>query len=357
MICFVNTAKTFGGGEKWHLDIAKGLHAEGVDVIAVSYPGSPLGQKLYAAGVKVFPMKIGNLSFLNPIKLSLCEKFFRKLKVDTVIMNLPSDMKFASSVAAKVGAKKIIYRRGSDIPIKNSLVNRYYFGSVLTDVIANSEATKKSILAKNPALFPIEKIKVIYNGIDFADYPKEATFAAKAEGDTLKIGTLGRLVYQKAQTYLLDLSQELQKRNLPHKIIIGGDGPEKAKLVQYAENAGVAKNIEFVGFVENVPEFMSRLDVFALTSRWEGFGYVLVEAMACGRPLVAFDVSSVPEIIEDGENAYLVPFADIKTFADRIENLQSESERKRLGEAGFRISREKFSYARELSDVKQFLGL
>lgn len=357
MICFINTAKTGGGGEKWHFDMAVGLKAAGVEVSAVVSPGSFLESKLHSAGVRTFSMKVGNLSFLNPLKLDLLEKFFTRMRVDIIITNLPADMKLAGSAAMKSAVKRIIYRRGSAIPVKNSIINRYYYSCVLTDIIANSEATKKTILANNPQLFPADEIKVIYNGIDFSGYPAVPETEISSDG-IFRIGNLGRMVPQKAQTLLVDLSAELEKRHFPHRIIIGGDGPERVKVKNYAKEKKTYGNIDFPGIIEDVTAFMRGIDVFVLTSRWEGFGYVLTEAMACGKPALAFNLSSNPEIISDGETGFLVRSGDISALADKIIELKENDKlRRTIGGNAFRIVREKFSSERELAELKEFLGL
>ena len=102
--------------------------------------------------------------------------------------------------------------------------------------------------------------------------------------------------------------------------------------------------------------FMESLDIFVLTSLWEGFGYVIVEAMANAKPVVAFDISSNPEIIEDGKNGYLIPPFDIGPLSDRIVQLiENRSLREQLGEFAKESVYERFSYERALSLVEEYL--
>jgi glycosyltransferase involved in cell wall biosynthesis len=90
-----------------------------------------------------------------------------------------------------------------------------------------------------------------------------------------------------------------------------------------------------LGFVEDMDSFMNSIDLFLLTSEWEGFGFVLVEAMMREVPVICFDITSNPEIIKDKETGFLVPFGDLDEFTERIKALSSNSElRQKMGEAG-----------------------
>ncbi|RYD77855.1 MAG: hypothetical protein EOP53_12285 [Sphingobacteriales bacterium] len=146
-ICLFNTMQSWGGGEKWHYETAILLKNNGFNVMLITSTGSELHKKLQGI-VTIQTIAAGNLSFLNPVKLLQVKKMLLAFKTDTVLMNLPSDLKLAGLAAKWAGIKNIIYRRGSALPVKNSVLNRYLFGKVITGVIANSIATKKNDSAK-----------------------------------------------------------------------------------------------------------------------------------------------------------------------------------------------------------------
>ncbi|MCL1943758.1 MAG: glycosyltransferase family 4 protein [Candidatus Azobacteroides sp.] len=351
-ICFFNTAKVWGGGEKWHLDVASACCRLGHDVTVVSYKNGELIRRSKQIGLKTKEFKLSNLSFLNPYKWNRIYSFFKKEQFDVVIFNFSKDLKNAAFQAKKAGIKRIVYRRGSAIPIKNSWLNRFIFGKCLTDVIANSEATKQTILQNNPDLFPEEKIKVIYNGIDLSGFH----LAEKTIGKIPVIGNLGRCVYQKGQDILLEIAAILKKRRVDFKLIIGGDGVLSEQLKQRTESLGLSDRVEFSGFVDDPARFMQSIDIFALTSRWEGFGYVIAEAMACELPVVAFDVSSNPELVVNKVTGYLVPFEDKEAFADALEDLiRNAGKRASFGKAGLKTAQDRFDFDKNLQTTIQFL--
>ena len=124
-ICFFNTAKVWGGGEKWHFSNATELRERGYEVIAVTAPGSELFYKFKKVDIPVFEITVHTLSFLNLAKKRKLVNFFKSKNVKTLIINLSADLKIAALSAAKAGVSKIIYRRGSAIPVRNSFINRF----------------------------------------------------------------------------------------------------------------------------------------------------------------------------------------------------------------------------------------
>lgn len=339
-ICFFNCAKVWGGGEKWHLDHAKAFAEKGHQVIVVSNTNSELLNRANCNNIKTKAFNISNLSFLNPLKRHKIYRYFRDEKFDILVMNFSKDLKTAAYVAKKAGIKKIIYRRGSDIPIKNSPLNRYLFRKCITHIIANSEATKRSILLNNKNLFPADKIKVLYNGISFKNIENNTE-----EHKTPTIGTIGRLSYQKRHDLLISIAKMLYDKGVNCKFIIGGDGELKGKIYQQITDNKLNSLVQLSGFINNPHQYLQQIDIFVLTSEWEGFGYVLAEAMRAKKPIVAFNVSSVPELVIDGKNGFLIPWNDTKLFAESLEFLINNPEKcKEMGSFGYNYALQKFDF-------------
>ncbi len=315
-VCFFNSAKVWGGGEKWHFEMATEMHKQGYKVIVFSNKNSALLKKLQTFNIKVFPINVSNFSFANPLKIREIANILKEYDVSHIIINLSADLKLAGLAAKFAKVKHIIYRRGSAIPIKNSISNRYIFKNIVTNVIANTEATKRTI-NQNFRLIDENKIKVIYNGICLEDFDK-LPYQSRRKGDKFIIGNIGRLVEQKAQHYLIRLAKILKQSQLNFEIVIGGTGKLENDLLALSRRLDVTDVVKFVGFVDNSRDFLMNTDLFVLTSLWEGFGYVLVEAMACRVPTVAFNISSNPEIIEDNETGFLVEHKNIEQLAEKI---------------------------------------
>ncbi|NBC83783.1 MAG: glycosyltransferase [Bacteroidetes bacterium] len=340
-IILFNTEKNWGGGEKWYADVYQMLEQNGHNTNVFTHTNSKLAEQLQKKRAPVCKVKIGNLSFLNPIIIHKLKQQFKLLRADAIILNLSSDLKTAGRAARKAGIKKIIYRRGSAKPIKNSLFNRWLFKHIVTHIIANSQQTKKTILAENPHLFPKDKIKVIYNGIDEKQI---LPYASKRQGSSIILGNAGRLSPEKGHERLLKVARELKNMGFPFQLLIAGTGPLEKDLKVLRNRYGLKNHVRFEGFTHNFTGFLSSIDIFVLTSLYEGFGYVIIEAMAAGIPVIAFDIGTTTEIIEHDKTGYIVENNNIQQMSNLLKHL-IENPRKRyeMGEAAKIKVREKFS--------------
>jgi len=330
-VCFANTTKSWGGGEKWHFEMASFLKEKGFKVVIITNKNSELYKRARKNNIEVKQLSINNLSFLNPLKYRVISNILAEISPDIIILNSPIDIKTIGVSAANQNVKHIIYRRGSDIAIKNSFLNRIYFKHVITGIIANSKATKNSILKNNPELFPKNKIKVIYNGLEVNKFDVHPPTASPV----FVIGNLGRLVYQKNQRALIDLAVILKGEIKNFKIRIGGGGPLLQTLTEYAKEKQVEHLIEFTGEVKNPISFLKDIDLFVLPSHWEGFGYVIAEASLLEKPVIAYHVSSNPELIRNKETGYLIKKDDLEAMKDSILDLYRSSEmRQKFGVNG-----------------------
>jgi len=358
-ILFFNSHRAWGGGEKWHFEMANLLAKDSYHVTIAAAKGSELAKRSQIAGLSPVEVSIGRLSFLNPFKLFKLYRLFCKVTPEAVILNLPSDLKAAGLMAWIAGVALIVYRRGSAIPIRNSMFNRFLFRYVVSDVIANSEETKRTVLAKNPHLFPRDKIHVIYNGIDLNEFDSHIDNTSYERNDSeVVLGTVGRLSYEKNQLFLIDVVSELKTNGMNCRLLIAGTGPLEMELKAYAKEKGVQDNVDFLGFQDNIPSLMATIDIFLLCSLWEGFGYVLVEAMAAMKPVVAFCSSSTPEIVCDGKTGYLVPSQDLEQFSLRILEIAGDSGKSlSLGLSGRDRVEKVFSINGSLLKLKKVLEL
>ncbi|XAW89647.1 glycosyltransferase [Vibrio sp. CDRSL-10 TSBA] len=221
-VCFVNTSMSWGGGEKWHSVAAQLCHSS-ADVIVITKPGSKLGDQVISKGIQVFATKISNASFLNPFKLFKLYRHFKQQQYDAVVLNLPADAKCAGLAAKFAGIKKIIYRRGMPHPIKNTVINRYLFKHVVTEVIVNSEEIGRSITSNNPAMIERSKIHIVYNGVNLTDYSPNITPTIEKEDGEIILVTTGRCVTQKNQLMLVDCVKILLEQGYKIKLYIAGN--------------------------------------------------------------------------------------------------------------------------------------
>src|SRR5262245_34566154 len=130
-VCLCNSNIPWGGGEKWHFEAALDLAARGWRVFLLCHPKGALHQRAQAEpSLLVRPLPVSRLSFLNPLTHWPLSRFFREEQVRAVIMNLPADVKCMGPAARQAGVRHVIYRRGSALPVRDSLFNRALYGKV-----------------------------------------------------------------------------------------------------------------------------------------------------------------------------------------------------------------------------------
>lgn len=358
-ICFFNTSRSWGGGEKWAHDFACASRGAGAEVFAVVHAESVLGDRLEARGdVTVHRQPVANLTFLNPLALLRLARFFRQNRIDAVIMALPADLKAGGIAARLAGVREIVFRRGIDLRVRDTALNRLLYGRVITRLICNSGHTLRSVLADNPDLVPPERTAVLYNGFDVAAFDRGSTapLVERRPGEIL-LGTAGRLTRQKGQLHLLEAMALLKERDLPVRLLLAGVGELEEDLKRAAHEKGLAEDIVFLGFVEDIRRLHATADIFVFPSLWEGFGYAIVEAMAARRPVVAYDCSSNPEVIANGETGLLCRPGDSADLADKIERLVRDPDlRTRFGEQGRRRVLERFAMERSFRDFAELIA-
>jgi glycosyltransferase involved in cell wall biosynthesis len=202
------------------------------------------------------------------------------------------------------------------------------------------------------------RVVTIHNPVDIAAWRRRAQAARQAPWGSFGAGApvlvaVGRLIRQKGFDLLL---RALAKCRSNARLVIVGEGPERAALNALAQELGIADRVLFAGFVADPAPYYAHGDIFVLPSRWEGFGHVIVEAMACGLPVIAFDCPYGPaDILGSGEGGMLVPPEDVDALAAAIDRLlDSPAERARLTAGAGHVA-ERFSLDRIALDYARLI--
>jgi len=255
-----------------------------------------------------------------------------RLKILFLLKKLNPDMVHAQGVGigicgflAKKLFKKnyVVWNRGYAVLYSSRLFDRVSSRLVLKNadaVIALTKDMKKEIQRRicNRHVF------VIPNGIDLSEFEGPSLVRTRSE---LHINPaeriilfVGRLRPEKAVEYLIEAMNVIGQECPMARLLIVGDGKERQNLESLVTKLDLGKGINFVGEVphEEVPVYMAASDVFVLSSLSEGFPSVLLEAMAAGLPVVATNVKGLSEIIEEGENGFLVEPRDPEGIAEKV---------------------------------------
>ena len=202
----------------------------------------------------------GNCSFLNPLQLLRLQSFFRSENVSSVLLGLPRDLRGRRARPRRrlAGVGRVIYRRGMGIPVSDTSLNRFLYGRVLTDLIVNSQDTRRAVLARNERLIPAERIHLLYNPVAPCEVVggPSAPLIRRDPGE-LVIGNAGRLVEQKGQTHLLDAAAMLRDQGVRFVLAIAGEGPLRTELEARSRKLGLGDTVRFLGFVADMGPLLS----------------------------------------------------------------------------------------------------
>lgn len=173
---------------------------------------------------------------------------------------------------------------------------------------------KRAVVVRNPV--DVEKIKKMsaseIPSFSF-DYNKKYIISA------------GRLCRQKNFHRLIRIFGNVAHDESNAELIILGEGDDRGSLRKLSQELGIEKRIHFVGFQDNPYAWFSKSHIFCLTSNWEGLPQVIAEAMICGLPVISHDCPSGPaEMLQDGENGFLVRFGDENGFVMAIKKLLND---------------------------------
>lgn len=246
---------------------------------------------------------------------------------------------------ARHGVRSFIQRCGVKV--------LYQYANYITAVSAGV----KDDLIKNFGV-TADKVITIHNPIDLEQISRLSSEEVDHPwflNKTPLIITVGQLIPEKGHVYLLKAFVRV-RRVIPCKLVILGKGTEKEYLEELAKALGVWDDVAFLGFQKNPFKYVARANVFVLSSFFEGFPNSLVEAMACGTPVIATRCSSGPEeIITDNLNGILVPVADEKTLADAILEILKDNEfRERLSRQGKKRAKD-FELEKKIREYEEVL--
>ena len=171
--------------------------------------------------------------------------------------------------------------------------------------------------------------------------------------DEKVIGTISRLEPRKGISYFLEMANEVKKIIPACKFVIIGEGYQHKELEVLRDKMGLTKDVLFTGYRKDIPELLSIFDVFVLTSLWEGLPRVLVQAAAVGKPLVAFNVDGVPEIVKDNYNGFLIQPKNTQQLSAKVIYLMENPEiAKAMGRKGRDIVEDKWTIETMVSQTE-----
>jgi glycosyltransferase involved in cell wall biosynthesis len=320
-----------GGAERTVVNIVNNLNKELFSVkLVIGNNNSNAYSEFLDQKINVIDLKTTRLRY-SIVKL---RKIINKEQPDIIFTTVNHNNIITSLVTASLvnNKPKLIVREAAirseskKAKLINKILTKFCYNIIADGVVALSKGVKNDLVMN----FGINKgkVKVIYNPVDIEkiEAMKSESIDEEFVDDEKVLISVGRLVDTKDYPTLLRAFKIISER-FKAKLIIAGIGELEKELKQMALDLGIHNNVIFKGFLKNPYKYMSKSDIFILTSKWEGFGHVIVEAMAAGLPVISTECNSGPkEIITNNINGKLVEVGNFEDLADTIiETLENDN--------------------------------
>lgn len=327
-IFFMNGAglAVWGGCEKWMLRLGLELRERSHSIF---YGGRKDSLFLKTCEKEHFPtlnLKIN--SDLNPFLIRELATFFREHHIDLIVNERNKDIRI-TGIASKFNGNKVLVARTGLPSIKNNFRYQLIFPKIIDGIIVTTQSIKQKYLSYS--WLEDESIRVIHEGVlpiappvfDSCQLKKQFNLP---EGKKI-LGIFGKLSAKKQHRVFLEVAANLLKTHSDIVFLIVGDGPEHEKLQQFAQKLGILEQIYMIGFQEDLFPLYRICDLVLLTSQEEGIPRTIMESMLMEKPVVAFDVGGVSELIQEDKNGVLIPPNDIYIMTKKVEHLLEDQPR------------------------------
>ena len=308
-------------------------HDAGLRVVALALNDGELTGRLREAGITthVIPEARHNL-------LGIAWRAARLLRDENIAVFHAHRYKenlWAGLLAKRLGVREIVTtihglpeapgNRGDEVQAVSwrRRLDFVIVGRLFSAAVAVSDEMKRALVDRYG--FRDDRVRVIRNGARFP-----AATPPTAPGESFHIGTVGRMVPIKGLDLFLEVAAEVRRRMPGVRFSILGDGPLREELGRQAARLGIGDCVEFVAPRPDPFGYYGSLDLYLNTSVHEGLPLSVVEAMACGKPVVSAAVGGIPEIVTHGEHGFLVEGRDPARFAERCLTLMRDNRLRRL---------------------------
>jgi len=327
-----------GGTETFSASLCREFRSEGIDagVVFVTTP-HPLDARLEQDGIPYLALGFpsGHRAVLRPRKLA---RAVRRLGRDGAITASPGYLPAVLRVGG-YRARLVAMNHGRLLHLgtlgrRERITRRLdrFTGRWASDVeVAVSDFMLRRLEQEH---FRARRLVRIYNGLDLSHYDSDGVESHRQRG--FRIAWAGRMISGKGVDDLLHAVAALPQQ-IEARLLLAGEGPERSSLEALARELGLEGQVDFAGWVEDVPAFWRSADIAVVPSHEivESFGMAAVEAMACGRPVVVSRNGGLTEVVDAGKTGEVFAPGDVKALATALSSYASDEARRRShGESG-----------------------
>jgi glycosyltransferase involved in cell wall biosynthesis len=341
-----NMSRVWGGNEKWLSILATGLATRGHDVV-VSVPKGDVRDRLARLGIRTTSARPrGVVDFVSGLWFAA---WLRAQRPDAILLTSWHSIAWSALARRFAGRARLVVRQGIVRRAPSRGARALALRKEIDAMIVNSPEIKHEWLASAPSFDP-GQIHVVLNAIESRvskreEHRRKLRTELKVSDNELLIGSAGNLFKRKGLDILLRAFAHSKIDGA--RLVIAGEGAERNELESIARALGIGEKVHWLGRRDDAPQVIAGLDMFVLSSSNEGMANVMLEAMAGGTPVVAFDISGVRSAIGADENrpvgGWIVPASNRAALTQTMIELSreikagSDEVNARVQEAAWRI--------------------
>ena len=316
-ILHIDPEEGWGGGECQVLGLVTSLSARGHENHLLCHPRGALLGEAQARKIATLPIVVCNDVDFRPI--FWLRRLIRAQGYDIVHFHTKRAHALSLGLSRMHADLRYVVTRRMDYPVKRNWYARWLYNRKVDGVVAISRKIAEVLVEGGVRR---EKVRVIHSGIDPAPFQRRVE--ARAGSEEKVIGTVAVLEERKGHRFLLEAAALLKAQGRRVTYRIAGEGSQREALQTMVRELGLQEEVVFLGFVSDIPQFLSSVDIFVLPSVYEGLGIAILEAMAAGKPVVASRTGGIPELVTDQVTGLLVPPKDPPALARAIAQLLSQ---------------------------------
>ena len=341
-VLHVETGPHLYGGALQVFYLLGGLQKAGWQNILVCTKGSDIARAAHGVVDRVYEAPMSG--DLDVAFVSRLRRIIKEERPDLVHLHSRRGADLLGGIAARLSSVPVILTRRVDNPEPKWWVALKY--RLYDQIVTISEGIRAVLVSEG---VPAHRIECVHSAVDIERYKPNCDlqwfrneFGLSEENKA--VGMIAQLILRKGHRYVFEAIPAICETHPETRFLLFGKGPLEQELKEQCQRHGLEKYVQFVGFRDDLDRVLPCLNVVAHPADMEGLGVSLLQASACGVPIVATPAGGIPEIVRDGENGYLVPKADVNGIADRLAQLLSdEALAARMGQAGREIVEQNFS--------------
>jgi glycosyltransferase involved in cell wall biosynthesis len=322
-VAHISLGLEIGGQERLLLEFARHADRTRFDLLFISLTGrGQLARTIEGLGWRVIALE--ESSGLRPRMIARLTRLFRRQNCDVIHTHDDKPLLYSSLAVMLARISRHVHTQHHGLlPQMTSRQRKLvaWAGRLVDAFVCVSHDSARHMECTG---LPADRITTLWNGIDLEKYPFQGP---SADGPAVAVA---RLSPEKDIANLLRATALVMPKAPTFRLEVAGDGPLRTKLHRLSKELGVDKRVRFLGEVADVPALLGRAGFFVLPSRTEGISLTILEAMACGLPVVATRVGGTPEIVEHGTSGFLVPPGNPAVLARELLRLWKNPDEGRL---------------------------